>query len=183
MGVLLMKIKLDVFLDYLQKFKDADSLYLSARNDLTTLILSGADMSDGKYDALQLQADEAERTRNLHAVVICKLLSTCKVTDSFSDIFEISEDTPADVPTDSPEDSPVDVPEDAPKGSPAADPDSPADASEDIFPAMSAKCRLCPSCVDGRCFFVPDIYDSEFPCQSSAWDDFFKNGGSRSPAP
>ena len=44
---------------------------------------------------------------------------------------------------------------------------------------MSAKCKLCPSCVDGRCFFVPDIYDSEFPCQSPAWDDFFPNGGAR----
>ena len=56
-------------------------------------------------------------------------------------------------------------------------------APEDIFPVMSAKCKLCPSCVDGRCFFVPDIYDSVFPCQSPAWDDFFKSGGSRSPAP
>lgn len=49
-------------------------------------------------------------------------------------------------------------------------------------PVMSAKCKLCPSCVDGRCFFVPDIYDSVFPCQSPAWDSFFR-GGSRSPAP
>ena len=71
--------------------------------------------------------------------------------------------------------APVVVPED----SPAADP---VVAPEDS-PAMSAKCKLCPSCVDGRCFFVPDIYDSEFPCQSSAWDDFFKSGGSHGPAP
>ena len=75
-----------------------------------------------------------------------------------------------------PEVVPVDVPADAPE-------DSPADAPEDIFPVMSAKCRLCPSCVDGRCFFVPDVYDSEFPCQSPAWDNFFKSGGSHGPAP
>ena len=79
------------------------------------------------------------------------------------------------VPEDSPAADPVDVSED----SPAADP---VVAPEDS-PVMSAKCKLCPSCVDGRCFFVPDIYDSVFPCQSPAWDDFFKSGGSRSPAP
>ena len=62
--------------------------------------------------------------------------------------------------------------------SPAADP---VVAPEDS-PAMSAKCRLCPCCMDGRCFFVPDAYDSIFPCLSPAWDDFFR-GGSRSPAP
>jgi len=60
----------------------------------------------------------------------------------------------------------------ASEDSPAADP---VVAPEDS-PAMSAKCKLCPCCMDGRCFFVPDIYDSEFPCQSSAWDDFFKSG-------
>lgn len=58
----------------------------------------------------------------------------------------------------------------------------PVVASE-ASPVMSAKCRLCPSCVDGRCFFVPDVYDSEFPCQSPAWDAFFKSGGSHGPAP
>ena len=66
----------------------------------------------------------------------------------------------------------------APEDSPAADP---VVAPEDS-PAMSAKCRLCPCCMDGRCFFVPDQYDSVFPCLSPAWDDFFR-GGSRSPAP
>ena len=71
--------------------------------------------------------------------------------------------------------APVVVPED----SPAAD----SVVAPEDSPAMSAKCKLCPSCVDGRCFFVPDIYDSEFPCQSSAWDDFFKSGGSHGPAP
>ena len=79
-----------------------------------------------------------------------------------------------------PVDVPADASEDSPEDSPAADP---VDVPEDIFPVMSAKCKLCPSCVDGRCFFVPDQYDSDFPCQSPAWDDFFKSGGSRSPAP
>ncbi len=67
----------------------------------------------------------------------------------------------------------------APEDSHAAD----SVVAPEDSPVMSAKCRLCPSCVDGRCFFVPDIYDSEFPCQSSAWDDFFKSGGSHGPAP
>ena len=67
----------------------------------------------------------------------------------------------------------------ASEDSPAADP---VVAPEDS-PAMSAKCRLCPCCMDGRCFFVPDAYDSIFPCLSPVWDDFFKSGGSRSPAP
>ena len=79
-----------------------------------------------------------------------------------------------------PVDVPADASEDSPEDSPAADP---VDVPEDIFPVMSAKCKLCPSCVDGRCFFTPDVYDSIFPCLSPAWDDFFKNGGSRSPAP
>ena len=79
-----------------------------------------------------------------------------------------------------PVDVPADAPEDSPEDSPAADP---VDVPEDIFPVMSAKCKLCPSCVDGRCFFTPDVYDSIFPCLSPAWDDFFKSGGSRSPAP
>ena len=102
------------------------------------------------------------------------------------------EDAPADVPENAPEDAPADVPEnvlenapeDAPEDAPADVPENaPEDSPADIFPVMSAKCKLCPSCVDGRCFFVPDIYDSEFPCQSSAWDDFFKSGGSHGPAP
>ena len=109
-----------------------------------------------------------------------------------ADPVDASEDSPAADPVDVPEDSPAADPVDAPEDSPAVDPvdvpeDSsaadPVDAPEDIFPVMSAKCKLCSSCVDGRCFFVPDIYDSVFPCQSPAWDDFFKNGGSRSPAP
>ena len=109
-----------------------------------------------------------------------------------ADLVDAPEDSPAADPVDAPEDSSavdlVDAPEDSPvadlvdvpEDSSAADP---VDVPKDIFPVMSAKCKLCPSCVDGRCFFVPDIYDSVFPCQSPAWDDFFKNGGSRSPAP
>ena len=97
-----------------------------------------------------------------------------------ADPVDASEDSPAADSVDAPEDSPAADPVDAPEDSPAADL---VDAPEDIFPVMSAKCKLCPSCVDGRCFFVPDIYDSVFPCQSPAWDDFFKSGGSRSPAP
>ena len=90
---------------------------------------------------------------------------------------------PVDVPADAPEVVPVDVPADVPEVVPVDVPaDAPEDVSEDIIPVMSSKCKLCLSCVDGRCFFVPDIYDSVFPCQSPAWDSFFR-GGSRSPAP
>ena len=67
----------------------------------------------------------------------------------------------------------------APEDSHAAD----SVVAPEDSPVMSAKCRLCASCVDGRCFFVPDVYDSEFPCQSPAWDAFFKSGGSHGSAP
>ena len=100
--------------------------------------------------------------------------------DSSEDALEDSpEDAPEDSSEDALEDSPEDSLADAPENVSEADPD----ASDDIFPAMSAKCKLCPSCVDGRCFFTPDLYDSIFLCLSPAWDDFFKSGGSRSPAP
>ena len=90
---------------------------------------------------------------------------------------------PVDAPADASEVVPVDAPADASEVVPVDAPaDAPEDVSEDIIPVMSSKCKLCPSCVDGRCFFVPDIYDSVFPCQSPAWDSFFR-GGSRSPAP
>ena len=131
--------------------------------------------------------------REFYAVVFCKYLLSCKDLICFeADPVDALEDSPAADPVDAPEDSPAADPVDVSEDSPAADPvdapeDSPVadlvDAPEDIFPVMSAKCKLCPSCVDGRCFFVPDIYDSEFPCQSSAWDDFFKSGGSHGPAP
>ena len=182
----------DAVLDYLQKFKEADSLYLTLSDQRTDLFLSDL-FNAGEYESLSAQVNKARETREHYAVVLCRVLMDSKIFKS--DIPEtvpadVPEDSPADVPEDAPVDAPEDVPEadpdspaDAPEDVPEADPDSPADASDDIFPAMSAKCKLCLSCVDGRCFFVPDIYDSEFPCQSSAWDDFFKSGGSHGPAP
>ena len=186
----------DAVLDYLQKFKEADSLYLTLSDQRTDLFLSDL-FNAGEYESLSAQVNKARKTREHYAVVLCRVLMDSKIFKS-----DIPETVPADVPEDSPadvpEDSPADVPEDAPVDAPEdvleADPDSPADAPEDvpedapedspvdIFPVMSAKCRLCPSCVDGRCFFVPDIYDSVFPCQSPAWDSFSRDG-SRSPAP
>lgn len=119
--------------------------------------------------------------REFYAVVLCKYLLSCKDLICFeADPVDALEDSPAADPVDAPEDSPVVDLVDAPEDSPATDL---VDAPEDIFPVMSAKCKLCPSCVDGRCFFVPDIYDSVFPCQSPAWNNFFKNGGSHGPAP
>ena len=167
----------DAVLDYLQKFKEADSLYLTLSDQRTDLFLSDL-FNAGEYESLSAQVNKARETREHYAVVLCRVLMDSKIFKS-----DIPETVPADVPEDSPADVPEDAPVDAPEDVPEADPDSLADASDDIFPAMSAKCKLCPSCVDGRCFFVPDIYDSEFPCQSSAWDNFFKSGGSHGPAP
>lgn len=110
---------------------------------------------------------------------------------------DVSEDVVAADPVDFPVADPVVVPEDSPAADPVVAPEDPErsrrsrrsrrfqNAPEDPedSPAMSAKCKLCPFCVDGRCFFVLDIYDSEFPCQFSAWDNFFKSGGSHGPAP
>lgn len=166
----------DAVLDYLQKFKEADSLYLTLSDQRTDLFLSDL-FNAGEYESLSAQVNKARETREHYAVVLCRVLMDSKIFKS-----DIPETVPADVPEDSPADVPEDAPVDAPEDVPEADPDSPADASDDI-PAMSAKCKLCLSCVDGRCFFVPDIYDSEFPCQSSAWDNFFKSGGSHGPAP
>ena len=117
--------------------------------------------------------------REFYAVVLCKYLLSCKDLICFeADPVDAPEDSPVADPVDASEDSPAADPVVAPEDSPAADP---VVAPEDS-PAMSAKCRLCPCCMDGRCFFVPDAYDSIFPCLSPAWDDFFR-GGSRSPAP
>ncbi len=176
-----MKAVSNVFSEYLQKFNEADSLYDSLSQQVADFALLGV-LDDEDWDSLKARLSKAKETREHYAVVLCRVLSDY-------DFFE------SDAPEDAPEDSPEDAPEDvvaADPDSPAADPvdspvDSPAadsvDAPEDIFPAMSAKCKLCPSCVDGRCFFTPDLYDSIFPCLSPAWDDFFKSGGSRSPAP
>ena len=202
-----MKIKMEilksVFDDHLRDFELADAIYMAAEREFIDFDLDHGTSEEMK--AVREKLHSACADREFYAVVLCKYLLSCKDLICFeADPVDALEDSPAADPVDAPEDSsatdpvdapedssaadPVDVPEDSsaadpvdvPEGSPAADL---VDAPEDIFPVMSAKCKLCPSCVDGRCFFVPDIYDSVFPCQSPAWDDFFKNGGSRSPAP
>ena len=202
-----MKIKMEisksVFDDHLRDFELADAIYMAAEREFIDFDLDHGTSEEMK--AVREKLHSACADREFYAVVLCKYLLSCKDLICFeADLVDALEDSPAadsvDAPEDSPAADPVDAsedslaadPVDAPEDSPAADlvdapEDSPAtdlvDAPEDIFPVMSAKCKLCPSCVDGRCFFVPDIYDSVFPCQSPAWDDFFKNGGSRSPAP
>ena len=159
MEVLNMKIKMEilksVFDDHLRDFELADAIYMAAEREFIDFDLDHGTSEEMK--AVREKLHSACADREFYAVVLCKYLLSCKDLICF-------------------EADPVDALED----SPAADS---VDAPEDIFPVMSAKCKLCPSCVDGRCFFVPDIYDSVFPCQSPAWDDFFKSGGSRSPAP
>ena len=172
-----MKVVSDVFSEYLQKFNEADSLYDSLSQQVADFALLGV-LDDEDWDSLKARLSKAKETREHYAVVLCRVLSDYNFFES-----DASEDAPVDASEDSPADASEVAPADVPEDVPEADPDSPTDASDDIFPAMSAKCRLCPSCVDGRCFFVPDIYDSEFPCQSSAWDNFFKSGGSHGPAP
>ena len=200
-----MKIKMElsksIFIDKLQDFKSANAAYLAVEHEFINFDLDHGTSDDFKFVQKKLQI--ARLDLEYCAVAFCKFLEAN--TDVLEDVLaDAPEVVPVDVPADAPEVVPVDVSADAPEDSSAADPvdapeDSPAadpvdvpedssvadpvDAPEDIFPVMSAKCKLCPSCVDGRCFFVPDIYDSVFPCQSPAWDDFFKNGGSRSPAP
>ena len=190
-----MKIKMEilksVFDDHLRDFELADAIYMAAEREFIDFDLDHGTSEEMK--AVREKLHSACADREFYAVVLCKYLLSCKdlicfeadpvdapEDSSVSDPVDASEDSPAADPVDAPEDSPAADLVDAPEDSPAADL---VDAPEDIFPVMSAKCKLCPSCVDGRCFFVPDIYDSVFPCQSPAWDDFFKNGGSRSPAP
>ena len=162
-----MKIKMEilksVFDDHLRDFELADAIYMAAEREFIDFDLDHGTSEEMK--AVREKLHSACADREFYAVVLCKYLLSCKDLICF-------EADPVDALADVPEDAPADVPENAPEDSPA-----------DIFPVMSAKCKLCPSCVDGRCFFVPDIYDSVFPCQSPAWDDFFKSGGSRSPAP
>ena len=190
-----MKIKMEilksVFDDHLRDFELADAIYMAAEREFIDFDLDHGTSEEMK--AVREKLHSACADREFYAVVLCKYLLSCKDLICFeADPVDALEDSPAADPVDAPEDSPAADPVDASEDSPAADPvdapeDSPAadlvDAPEDIFPVMSAKCKLCPSCVDGRCFFVPDIYDSVFPCQSPAWDDFFKSGGSHSPAP
>lgn len=146
--------------------------------------LDNFDVLNAKFeDAKKHQFDVADKLAFMLSRYADQLaFSDEPLAETLDDLIALaaSEETLTDpvlenVPEDSPAADPVDVSED----SPAADP---VVAPEDS-PVMSAKCKLCLSCVDGRCFFVPDIYDSEFPCQSSAWDDFFKSGGSHGPAP
>ena len=178
-----MKIKMEilksVFDDHLRDFELADAIYMAAEREFIDFDLDHGTSEEMK--AVREKLHSACADREFYAVVLCKYLLSCKDLICFE---ADPVDAPADVPEDVPEDAPEDVPEDAPEDAPADVPENaPEDSPADIFPVMSAKCNLCPSCVDGRCFFVPDIYDSVFPCQSPAWDDFFKNGGSRSPAP
>lgn len=169
-----LEITNDTFFEFLADFETADSAYLAAQDAMCNSI----EVDDDEWNALKSACESARSNREHYAVVLSRFLVSVKGWISFE----------ADVPADAPVDTSVDFPANAPADVPAdaladASADALADVSEDIFPAMSAKCRLCPSCVDGRCFFVPDIYDSEFPCQSSAWDNFFKSGGSHGPAP
>ena len=173
-----MKIKMEisksVFDDHLRDFELADAIYMAAEREFIDFDLDHGTSEEMK--AVREKLHSACADREFYAVVLCKYLLSCKDLICFeADLV----DAPAADPVDAPEDSPAADPVDASEDSPAADP---VDAPEDIFPVMSAKCKLCPSCVDGRCFFVPDVYDSIFPCLSPAWDDFFR-GGSRSPAP
>ena len=182
-----MKIKMEilksVFDDHLRDFELADAIYMAAEREFIDFDLDHGTSEEMK--AVREKLHSACADREFYAVVLCKYLLSCKDLICFeADPVDAPADVPEDVPEDAPEDAPEDVPEDAPEDAPADVPENaPEDSPADIFPVMSAKCKLCPSCVDGRCFFVPDIYDSVFPCQSPAWDDFFKNGGSRSPAP
>ena len=202
-----MKIKMEilksVFDDHLRDFELADAIYMAAEREFIDFDLDHGTSEEMK--AVREKLHSACADCEFYAVVLCKYLLSCKDLICFeADPVDALEDSPAADPVDAPEDSPAADPVDASEDSPAADPvdapedspaadlvdapeDSPAadlvDAPEDIFPVMSAKCKLCPSCVDGRCFFVPDIYDSVFPCQSPAWNNFFKNGGSHGPAP
>ena len=177
-----LEITNDTFFEFLADFETADSAYLAAQDSMCNFV--GFD--DDEWNALKSACESARSNREHYAVVLSRFLVSVKGWISFDadapvDVLADSPvDSPADAPADAPADVLADVPADVPADAPA---DVPVDASEDIFPVMSAKCRLCPSCVDGRCFFVPDIYDSVFPCQSPAWNNFFKNGGSRSPAP
>lgn len=124
------------------------------------------DVADKLAFMLSRYADQLAFSDEPLAETLDDLIALAASEETLTDPVVASEDSPA-------ADSVV-----APEDFPAVDP---VVAPEDS-PVMSAKCKLCPSCVDGRCFFVPDQYDSDFPCLSPAWDDFFR-GGSRSPAP
>ena len=139
------------------------------------------DVADKLAFMLSRYADQLAFSDEPLAETLDDLIALAASEETLTDpvLENVPEDSPAVDLVVAPEDSPAADPVVAPEDSPAADP---VVAPEDS-PAMSAKCRLCPCCMDGRCFFVPDAYDSIFPCLSPVWDDFFKSGGSRSPAP
>ena len=187
-----LEISKSIFIDKLQDFKSANAAYLAAEHEFINFDLDHGTSDEFKAVRKKLQIARADL--EYCAVAFCKFLEAN--TDVLEDVpadapedapEDSSEDALEDSPEDAPEDSSEDALEDSPEDSLADAPENVSeadpDASDDIFPAMSAKCKLCPSCVDGRCFFTPDLYDSIFPCLSPAWDDFFKSGGSRSPAP
>ena len=192
-----LEITNDTFFEFLADFETADSAYLAAQDAMCNSV----EVDDDEWNALKSACESARSNREHYAVVLSRFLVSVKGWISFDAdapvdaLADSPVDSPADAPADAPEVVPVDAPADAPEVVPVDAPadasevvpvdapaDAPEDVSEDIIPVMSSKCKLCPSCVDGRCFFVPDIYDSVFPCQSPAWDSFFR-GGSRSPAP
>ena len=196
MGVLNMKYSLEIlksiFIDKLQDFKSANAAYLAAEHEFINFDLDHG--TSGEFKAVRKKLQIARVDLEYCAVAFCEFLEANidVLEDVSADALEV---VPVDAPADAPEVVPVDAPADAPEVVPVDAPadasevvpvdapaDAPEDVSEDIIPVMFSKCKLCPSCVDGRCFFVPDIYDSVFPCQSPAWDSFFR-GGSRSPAP
>ena len=183
-----LEISKSIFIDKLQDFKSANAAYLDAEHEFINFDLDHGTSDEFKAVRKKLQ-------------IACLDLEYCAV--AFCKFLEANTDVLEDVPADAPEDASADVPEDAPEDVPV---DATEDAPEDVLadtlvkalahtffnaltdapvdvPVQSAKCKICPCSVDGRCFFVPDQYDSDFPCQSPAWDDFFKSGGSRSPAP
>ena len=208
MGVLNMKYSLEIlksiFIDKLQDFKSANAAYLAAEHEFINFDLDHG--TSGEFKAVRKKLQIARVDLEYCAVAFCEFLEAnidvledvsadapeVVPVDAPADAPEVvSVDAPADAPEVVPVDAPADAPEVVPVDAPAdasevvpvdAPADAPEDVSEDIIPVMSSKCKLCLSCVDGRCFFVPDIYDSVFPCQSPAWDSFFR-GGSRSPAP
>ena len=199
-----LEILKSIFIDKLQDFKSANAAYLAAEHEFINFDLDHG--TSGEFKAVRKKLQIARVDLEYCAVAFCEFLEANidVLEDVSADAPEVvpvdapadaPEVVPVDAPADAPEVVPVDAPADAPEVVPVDAPadasevvpvdapaDAPEDVSEDIIPVMSSKCKLCPSCVDGRCFFVPDIYDSVFPCQSPAWDSFFR-GGSRSPAP
>ena len=199
-----LEILKSIFIDKLQDFKSANAAYLAAEHEFINFDLDHG--TSGEFKAVRKKLQIARVDLEYCAVAFCEFLEAnidvledvsadapeVVPVDAPADAPEVvSVDAPADAPEVIPVDAPADAPEVVPVDAPAdasevvpvdAPADAPEDVSEDIIPVMSSKCKLCLSCVDGRCFFVPDIYDSVFPCQSPAWDSFFR-GGSRSPAP